>query len=144
MGGSGLLFFCEVNLRRVFSGLIKTNRKDMSEITLKFLSLDKIKEQARVEKDFHDEDDYLMLLGKAAERKLFQDIQRTYDEVVEQEGEWPIDLTLAALLLTSGWYKHREPAENANMYAVPYGYEALYMPYRKGTYSSVKEDSDGV
>lgn len=116
----------------------------MSEITLKFLSLEKIKEQARVESDFHDEDDYLLLLGKAAERKLFQDIQRTYDEVVEQEGEWPIDLTLAALLLTSGWYKHREPAENANMYAVPYGYEALYMPYRKGTYSSVKEDSDGV
>lgn len=108
----------------------------MSEMTLKFLSLDTIKAQARIEADFHDEDDYLMALGKAAERKLLKDICRTYDEVVEMEGEWPEDLTLAALLLTSNWYRHREPVENMSISVVPYAYEALYFPYRKGTYSS--------
>jgi hypothetical protein len=112
----------------------------MSEITLKFLSLTTIKEQARVELDFHDDDSYLMRLGKAAERKLLKDICRTYDEVVEMEGEWPEDLRQAALLLTSQWYKYREPSENVQMYTVPYAYEALYMPYRKGTYSSVPEE----
>ena len=110
-------------------------------IQLKFLSLADIKAQARIEPSFTDEDGYLMRLGKAAERKLFKDIQRTYDEVVEMEGEWPIDLTLAALLLTATWYKHREPETNQSMSVVPYtDYEGFYMPYRKGTYSSVEED----
>ena len=111
----------------------------MSEITLKFLTLDIIKEQANIDTGFHDDDDYLKLLGRAAERKLFGDICRTYEEVVEKWGEWPEDLTLAALLLTSHWYKYRENAENASISVVPYTYEVLYWPYRKGTYSSSVE-----
>ena len=107
-------------------------------ITLQFLTLADIKAQARVEHDY--EDTYLMKLGKAAERKLLKDIQRTYAEVVEMEGGWPEDLTIAALLLTSHWYQHREPTTNQSMSVVPYSYDALYMPYRKGTYSSVEED----
>jgi hypothetical protein len=110
-------------------------------ITLQFLTLADIKAQARIEADFTDDDQYLMMLGKAAERRLLKDIQRTYDEVVEMEGEWPMDLTLAALLLTATWYKHREPEINQSMSVVPYtAYEGFYMPYRKGTYSSVEED----
>ena len=114
----------------------------MSEptITLQFLTLADIKKQARIESDFTLEDDYLLALGKAAERKLLKDICRTYDEVVEMEDEWPMDLTLAALMLTTSWYKTREPSEYQSMSVVPYGYEALYMPYRKGTYSSVEEE----
>ena len=111
-----------------------------STITLQFLTLADIKAQARIESDFTDEDNYLMLLGRAAENKLLQDIQRSYAEVVTMCTEWPVDLTLAALLLTSYWYKHREAAENPSMSAIPYGYDALYMPYRKGTYSSEEEE----
>lgn len=111
-------------------------------ITLEFLTLELIKAQARIEADEHDEDTYLMALGKAAERKLLKDIQRTKAEVEEMEGEWPEDLTLAALLLTSQWYLHREPTVNMSISVVPYAYEALYMPYRKGTYSSVDDDED--
>ena len=110
-------------------------------ITLQFLTLADIKAQARIEADFTDDDQYLMMLGKAAERRLLKDIQRTYDEVVAMEGEWPMDLTLAALLLTATWYKHREPEINHSMSVVPYtAYEGFYMPYRKGTYSSVEEE----
>ena len=110
-------------------------------ITLQFLTLPDIKAQARIEADFTDDDQYLMMLGRAAERRLLKDIQRTYDEVVEMEGEWPMDLTLAALLLTATWYKHREPEINQSRSVVPYtAYEGFYMPYRKGTYSSVEED----
>ena len=49
----------------------------MTQIILQFLSLDDIKAQARIEADFHDEDDYLMLLGRAAERNLLNSICRT-------------------------------------------------------------------
>jgi hypothetical protein len=109
-------------------------------ITLQFLTLADIKAQARIDASFTDEDQYLLRLGKAAERKLLKDIQRTYDEVVAMEEEWPEDLTLAALMLTSHWYEHREPATNQSMSVVPYAYEDLYMPYRKGTYSSASEE----
>lgn len=106
-----------------------------------FLTLEEIKQQARIEPDFTEEDQYLTLLGLAAERKLLKDIQRTVDEVKEMEGgEWPDDLTVAALMLTSQWYKYREPVENMSTSVVPYSYEALYMPYRKGTYSSADVD----
>ena len=109
---------------------------------MQFLTLEDIKAQARIEADFTDDDQYLMMQGKAAERKVFKDIQRTYDEVVAMEGEWPIDLTLAALMLTAQWYKHRESTTNQSMSVVPYAYEALIMPYRKGTYSSAEEEED--
>jgi hypothetical protein len=111
-------------------------------INLTFLTLADIKAQARINTDEHGEDDYLMTLGRAAERKLLKDIQRTYDEVVEMEGEWPLDLTLAALMLTSFWYEHHEPAKNQSMSVVPYAYDALYMPYRKGTYSREEEEEE--
>ena len=109
-------------------------------ITLQFLTLEDIKAQVRIDASFTDEDTYLLRLGRSAERHLLKDIQRTYAEVVELEGEWPEDLTLAALMLAASWYKHREPDENQSMSVVPYSYEALYMPYRKGTYSSAVED----
>lgn len=115
----------------------------MADIELKFLTLDLIKDQANIEADNHDHDTYLMLLGRAAERKLFGDICRTYDEVLNKWGEWPEDLTLAALLLTSNWYKYREPAENASVSVVPYTYEALYYQYRKSTYSSSSVEGEG-
>ena len=112
----------------------KANRSKIEKY-MKFLSVDLIKMQSRI--DGNDEDTYLGMLGEAAERKLFNDTQRTYDEIKEANNdEWPTDLTLAALLLTSHWYKNREDASNVSMYLVPNAYEALYMPYRKGTYSS--------
>lgn len=128
-----------VNPSHIVRGMVddrKFHKVMPTNTNFQFLTLDDIKQQARIEPDFTDEDTYLTLLGKAAERKLLKDIQRTYEEVVEMEGEWPDDLTMAALLLTSHWYKHREPVENMSISVVPYTYEALYMPYRKGTYSS--------
>ena len=143
-GDGGRPFFVPVNLNSLFVGLAKDKNKKTkmaNTITLQFLTLPDIKAQARIEANFTDDDQYLMMLGKAAERRLLKDIQRTYDEVVEMEGEWPMDLTLAALLLTATWYKHREPEINQSMSVVPYtAYEGFYMPYRKGTYSSVEED----
>lgn len=132
-----------VNLKGVFVRSIKdkNSKKMANTITLQFLTLTDIKDQVRLESSFTDEDNYLMMLGRAAERRLFKDIQRTYDEVVEMEGEWPMDLTLAALMLVASWYQHREPETNQSMAVVPYSaYEGFYMPYRKGTYSSEEED----
>ena len=116
--------------------------KKNSESTFAFLTLDAIKFQCSIEPEETYWDTYLTALGKAAERKVFKDTCRTYDEILEMEGEWPSDLTLAALMLCAHWYKNREPETNQSMYSVPYAYEALYYPYRKGTYSSVDDDEE--
>ena len=136
-------FPTKVNPQRYFVRFVKNKTKrNMAEtITLQFLTLPDIKAQVRIMPDDNFEDNYLLMLGKAAERRLLKDIQRTYDEVVEMEGEWPMDLTMAALMLTASWYKNREPETNQSMAVVPYSaYEGFYMPYRKGTYSSVEEE----
>ena len=39
-------------------------------ITLTFLTLEDMKAQVRLEPSFTDEDNYLMMLGRAAERRL--------------------------------------------------------------------------
>ena len=107
------------------------------EITLQFLTLEEIKEQARIEAGFTEGDNYLMLLGKAAEKKVFNDLQHTYDEIVEGEKDntFPEPLILAGLMLTSYWYKNRESNPDKPTYDNPQGYFSLITEYRKGTYS---------
>lgn len=114
------------------------------EITLQFLTLEEIKEQARIEADFTEEDNYLMLLGKAAEKKVFNDLQRTYDEIVEGEEEntFPEPLILAGLMLTSYWYKNRESNPDKPTYDNPQGYFSLITEYRKGTYSHEENEEE--
>ena len=118
---------------------MKKNNKN----PFKFLTLDAIKFQCSIVKEEDYWDEYLTALGQAAERKIFKDTCRTYEEIKEMEdGEWPSDLSLAALMLVAHWYKNREPQSNLSMYNVGYAYEALYMPYRKGTYSSIDEEEE--
>lgn len=108
--------------------------------TLAFLTLDDIKAQCRIVGN--REDGILLRYGLAAERKLLKDIGRTQAEITQAEGCWPDDLTLAALMLCEQWYKYRSPVENVTLSVVPYGYEALYYPYRKATYSSTREEDE--
>lgn len=98
---------------------------------LKFLTLEDIRQQLRLDPEPSEETQYITHLGLTAERKVLKYISRTYDEVVEMEGEWPEDLTHAALLLVSQWYMYREPVERASLSVVPYGFDLLVKEYVK-------------
>ena len=54
----------------------------------------------------------------------------------------PEDIVSACLLLVDAYYQHRGPISQQNMYLIDYGYDALVMKFRKGTYSSVDEEED--
>ena len=105
-------------------------------MTLLFLTLAAIRQQARIEPDFTEEDDLLALYGVAAERKVLSDTGYTFEELSArgEGGNFPEDLVLAGLMLAATWYKYRENIENLSMSHVEYTYDWLISDYVKHTY----------
>lgn len=100
---------------------------------MKFLTLEQIKQQLRIEPDFHDEDKILELYGNSAETTVFNYIGRSFEEVFDEYGEMPADLIHATLMLVDASYQHRSPASTQNMYYVLYGFDTKIKPYMKLT-----------
>ena len=104
---------------------------------MKWLTLDKIKEQCRIEEDFTMEDNLLKSYGTSAENTILKHLNRTYYDLTELYGEvnaetpaWQ-DIINASLMLVDVWYDHRSPVENLSMSIVPYTFDLLIKPYMK-------------
>ena len=96
---------------------------------MKWLTLDWIKKHSRL--DFDCEDDLLELYGDDAEETVLNIIARTYDDLVEEYGEVPKPLYVAALMLVEVDYNHRSPESMNNMYAVKYSFDMKIKPYMR-------------
>ena len=98
---------------------------------MKWLTLEKIKQQCRIEADFTMEDTLLTGYGNSAESTILNHLNRTYYDLTEQYGEVPQDIINASLMLVDVWYQHRSPVESLNMSIVPYTFDLLIKPYMK-------------
>lgn len=98
---------------------------------MKWLNLDLIKQQLRMEHDFILEDDLLTMYGESAEETVLTLCNRTMEDIVELYGRVPSQLVHASLLLVSASYQHREPMTAQNLYAVPYAFDTMVKPYMK-------------
>ena len=96
---------------------------------MRWLNLELIKAQLRIELDFDDEDAILILYGEAAEDTLLNYVGMSYEEVMEKYGKMPMALVQASLMLVDNSYQHRSPASPQNMYFVLYGFDTLVKPY---------------
>lgn len=96
---------------------------------MKFLTLELIKQQLRIEPDFTDEDDLLEMYGESAEDVLLEYLNRSYEDVMEVYGRIPAPLRHAALMLVDNAYKERSPVSAQNMSLVPYTFDLLIKPY---------------
>lgn len=102
-------------------------RYEMGDLTL---SLEELKEHARVDLDYNNEDAYIERLGKAALRHVFHTCNRPMEELVEMgEGEFPEELRLAACQLAAHWYRVREPVSSLAQNRVPDMFDVLVKPY---------------
>ena len=114
--------------------------------TLHWVTLNDIKDQLRIERDNTQEDTLLTRYGATAEKFILRYIQRTEDELKamndRDQTQVPEDIVSACLILVDAYYQHRGPISQQNMYLVDYGYDALVMGFRKGTYSSDPNDND--
>ena len=100
---------------------------------MKFLTLEQIKAQCRIEEDFTLEDPKLTLYGDSAEQVVFNYCRRQYEDFISEYGAIPQDIVHAALLLVTASYEHQAAVSMQNMSMVPYGFDLLIKPYMRLT-----------
>ena len=98
---------------------------------MKWLTLERIKQQCRIEQDFTDEDDVLEEYGESAEETVLNTLNRTYEDIVEVYGKIPAPIRHASLMLVDVSYQHRSQVSGQNMYLVPYTFDLLLKPYMR-------------
>ena len=96
---------------------------------MKWLTIEMIKAHSRI--DFECEDNLLMLYADSAEQTVLNICGRSYEEIVEKWGEFPVPLIQASLMLVDNSYTQRSPASAQNLYSVPYPLDVLVKPYMK-------------
>ena len=107
---------------------------------MKWLTLEWIKKHSRI--DFDCEDTLLELYGESAEDTVLNVIARSYTEVIEQYGEVPKPLFVAALMLVEVSYTQRAPISQQNMYTVPYAFDMMVKPYMKLATSNTNDNKN--
>lgn len=98
---------------------------------MKWLTLQLIKQQCRIEQDFTEEDDLLEMYGESAEDAVLKMLGRTYEDVMESYGAVPKSVIHATLMLCDISYQHRSPVSPQNMSLVPYTFDLLLKPYMR-------------
>ena len=109
---------------------------------MKWLTLEKIKAQLRIEPDFHDEDDLLEEYGESAEDVLLNYLNRTYEDVIGVYGRVPAPLRHASLMLVDTSYQYRSPVSTQSMSLVPYTFDLLIKPYMRLASPNVNDNEN--
>ena len=98
---------------------------------MKWLTLDLIKQQLRIEPDFTDEDELLKKYGNSAEQTVMNITRRTYDNFMSEYGQIPDDIVHATLLMVTESYEHHSPVSMQNMSIIPYALDIKLKPYMR-------------
>ena len=98
---------------------------------MKWLTLNEIKDQLRMERDYNDENDKLEMYGDSAEEIVLELCQRSYDDFMAKYGKIPTPVREASLLLVVASYEVGSPVSMQQMYAVGYGFDFKIKPYMK-------------
>lgn len=109
---------------------------------MKWLTIDSIKAQLRIEPEFTDEDDLLEMYGESSEEVLLQYLNRTYEDVIEVYGHIPAPLRHASLMLVDVSYQYRSPVSTQSMSQVPYTFDLLVKPYMRLTSNNNENDNE--
>lgn len=102
---------------------------------MKWLTLTLIKQQLRLEQDYHDEDALLELYGGSAENTILQCTNRTVDELKAMNpagtdsDKVPDDIMEASLMLVTVSYRYRTPIDMQNLSIVPYTFDLKIKNY---------------
>lgn len=100
---------------------------------LKWLTLERIKQQCRIEPEFTDEDAILTEYGESAEETLLNYLNRSYEDIMSIYGRIPAPLRQASLLLVDTSYQYRSPVSSQSMSLVPYTFDLMVKPYMRLT-----------
>lgn len=97
---------------------------------MKWLTLNEIKDQLRIERDFTLEDQKLTMYGDSAEEVLMEVTRRTYDDFVENYGKIPTPIREASLMLVTASYETGSAVSLQQLYSNP-TFEMKLKPYMR-------------
>ena len=109
---------------------------------MKWLTLERIKQQLRIEPEFHDEDELLEMYGESAEEQVLGDLGRSYEDIMESYGKVPVKIIHATLLLVDHSYRQRSAADTMSWAPVPYAYESKIKEYMRLTSSNYRQNQN--
>lgn len=102
---------------------------------MKWITLDDIKDQLRMESDYTDEDRKLERYGNSAEATILNLTGRTFEELKAMnplgEDAIPPDVWEATILLVVVSYEQSSPVSQYQLYGVPYSFNLKIKPYMK-------------
>ena len=97
---------------------------------MKWLTLNEIKDQLRIERNFTLEDQKLTMYGDSAEEVLMEVTRRTYDDFVENYGKIPTPIREASLMLVTASYETGSAVSLQQLYSNP-TFEMKLKPYMR-------------
>lgn len=106
---------------------------------MRWLTIELIKAHCRIDCDCENE--LIEHYGEDAEEQVLNDIERTYEELVEWQGKVPAPIITASLMLVDFAYQQRTMVSNLNWSVVPYTYEYKIKPYRRLAYPEYSNET---
>ena len=98
---------------------------------MEYLNLDLIKKHLNIDEDFHDDDDYLKILGDVAEQVTERHIDDSFGLIMlKNHGKFPPTLIQAMLLLVGNYYNNRESVAFTGVSELPQSYLCLLSLYQ--------------
>lgn len=103
------------------------------------IELNELKHQCRIDADDDHDDQYLLMLKRAAQQYITKYLNRSVrwerSTSTGDENEIPMydDIKLVVLMLVAGWYENRESISDNAMRKVPMTVDLILGQYRLGT-----------
>lgn len=94
------------------------------------LTLSQIKKHLNIDSAFTEDDAYLQTLESVAESLVEKHIDRTFDDILSEEGEIPLPLLHCILLFIGNLYANRESVAYTNAVEVPQSLTYILNMYR--------------
>lgn len=107
---------------------------------MELITLDELKDQLRIEHDYHDEDAHITTCGNAAEAALLRACRRTVDDLLANFGTTdattgdtlpPPDFKMAVLMLGKHVYEHPGATDSVQQVPVPFSIDLMVKPFIK-------------
>ena len=98
---------------------------------MEYLNLDLIKKHLNIDSDFHDDDEYLTMLGNVVEQVTERHIDDSFQLIMlKNNGVFPPTLIQAMLLLCGTYYSNRENVAFTSSSEIPQSYSYLLSLYQ--------------
>jgi uncharacterized phage protein (predicted DNA packaging) len=94
------------------------------------IDLSTIKKHLNIDAEYTADDEYLMYLESVAEEVVQKHIDRTFEDIIAEEGEIPHPLLHSILLFVGNMYDNRESVAYNQVVEVPNSLSYILSMYR--------------